>query len=181
MKLSLRKTTFIALLAAFSLITYFIESLLPPLIPAISGARLGISNIFILYALYAFGWPSALMVAVIKSLLGPLLAGAPTAMFFSLSGTALSLVTMTVLKNVFKGRFGLPGISVAGALMHNAGQMIMAMIFTSSPFIAAYFPALAMIAVPCGIITGVAADRLLKATHNIALKQNNRKIGGTHK
>jgi len=170
MKPTLKKTAFIALLAALSLITYFIESLLPPLIPAVAGARLGLSNIFILYALYAFGWRSALFVVLIKSLLGPLFAGAPTGIFFSLAGSFMSLSTMIILKKTFKGKFGLVGISVAGALMHNVGQMIIAIIFTSTISIAAHFPVLAMISVPCGIITGIASDRLLKVTQNISIK-----------
>ena len=170
MKLSLRKTTFIALLAAFSLITYFIESLLPPLIPAVSGARLGLSNIFILYALYAFGWLPAAILALIKSFLGPIFAGAPTGIFFSLAGSILSLATMALLKNVAKVRFGVAGISVAGSLMHNIGQAVIAALFTSTAAVAIYFPVLALISVPCGIITGVAADRLLKITRNINLK-----------
>lgn len=170
MKLSLRKTTFIALLAAFSLITYFIESMLPPLVPAVSGARLGLSNIFILYALYAFGWLPAALIALIKSLLGPIFAGAPTGIFFSLAGSALSLAAMALLKNISKIRFGVVGISVAGSLMHNAGQAVIAALFTSTAAVLIYFPLLALISVPCGIITGVAADRLLKITRNITLK-----------
>ncbi len=170
MKLTLRKNTFISLLAAFALITYFLESLLPPLIPAVSGARLGLSNVFILYALYAFGWRSALIIALIKSLLGPIFAGAPLGIFFSLAGSILSLTTMSLLKKWTGEKIGLIGISVVGSLMHNIGQIIIAILFTSTFFVALNFPILAMVSVPCGIITGVIADRLLKVTNGISLK-----------
>ena len=175
-KIALRKTTFIALLTAFSLITYFIESLLPPLIPAVSGARLGLSNIFILYALYALGWREALFVVIMKSILGPIFAGYPAGMFFSIGGSMLSLTTMALLKHFAPNRFGIIGISVAGAFMHNAGQTIIAILFTATAAVALQFPILAIIAVPCGIITGIAADRLLKVTANISLKNKKKSV-----
>jgi heptaprenyl diphosphate synthase len=167
---ALKRTTFLALLMAFSLITYFIESLLPPLVPAVSGARLGLSNIFILYALYAFGWKDAMFVALVKSFLGPIFAGAPTGIFFALGGSILSLSTMVLLKNMSGIKFGLVGVSVAGSLLHNVGQMAIAVLFTSTVSIVLYFPVLALVSIPCGIITGIAADRLLKVTENISLK-----------
>jgi uncharacterized membrane protein len=54
--------------------------------------------------------------------------------------------------------------------MHNAGQAVIAALFTSAAAVSVYFPVLALISVPCGIITGVAADRLLKITRNITIK-----------
>ncbi len=175
MKLSLRKSTYISLLAALCLISYFIESSLPPLIPTISGARLGISNIFIIYALYAFGWQYAAIIALIKSILGPIFAGAPTGIFFSLAGSLLSLSSMAIIKTCLKNKVGVIGVSVIGSLFHNIGQMIIAMLFTSTGFIILYFPILSMISVPCGIIIGIASDRLLKITNGISIK-NKKKI-----
>ena len=175
-KIAVKKNTFIALLTAFSLITYFIESLLPPLIPAVSGARLGLSNIFILYALYALGWREALFVVIMKSILGPIFAGYPAGMFFSVGGSILSLTTMSLLKYFTSNKFGIIGVSVAGALMHNLGQTIIAILFTSTITVALQFPMLAIVALPCGIITGVAADRLLKVTANISLKNKKKSV-----
>jgi heptaprenyl diphosphate synthase len=175
-KAALTKTTFISLLIAFSLITYFIESLLPPLIPGVSGARLGLSNIFILYALYAFGWKDAVFIAVIKSILGPIFAGYPAGMFFAIGGSILSLTTMALIKGFASKRFGLIGVSIAGAVMHNAGQVMIAMLFTSTAAVGLQFPILAIVAVPCGIITGIAADRLLKITSSISLKNKKKSV-----
>ncbi len=171
MNISLRKSTYISLLIAFSLISYFIESSLPPLIPTVSGARLGLSNIFVIYALYAFGFKQAIIVALLKSLLGPIFAGAPTGIFFSFAGSILSLSSMTIVKKYMVGKIGVVGVSVIGSLLHNIGQLIIAILFTSTTFILLYFPILSMISVPCGIIIGIAADRLLKITKDISIKK----------
>ena len=178
MKLSLRKSTYTSLLIAFALVIYIVESALPPLIPGVAGARLGLSNIFVLYALYALGWQSAFWVILIKSLFGPILSGTPTGIFFSLVGSGLSLATMIFLKNLLNSKIGIVGVSVVGSLMHNVGQFIVAIIFTSTISISTYFPILASISVPCGIITAVSCSGILKLTESITLKINRIKIGG---
>lgn len=181
MKLSLKKSTYTALLITMALIIYIIESSLPPLIPGVAGARLGLTNIFVLYALYALGWQSALWIIIIKSLLGPIFSGMPTGIFFSLAGSILSLSTMILLKIFSNNKVGLLGISVSGALMHNVGQIIVAIIFTGTFSIITYFPILAIISVPCGIIIGLLCTWILKLTQNISLKKSNiihKKTGG---
>jgi len=167
---TLNKKTYISLLIALSLIMYVVESSLPPLIIGVAGARLGLSNIFVLYALYALGWQSAIWVLLIKSFLGPLLVGAPTAIFFSLSGGMLSLSAMSLIKQLTHDEVRLIGVSIIGAFMHNIGQIIIAMVFTKTVSIIIYFPYLALISVPCGIITGTAAGWILKLTQNIGIK-----------
>ncbi len=175
MKLSLKKSTFTLILIVIALIVYSIESALPPLVPGIAGARLGLSNVFVLYSLYALGWQSALWVVIARSILGPLITGAPISMFFSISGSLFSLFTMIVIKKAGRDKIGLVGVSVCGSLMHSFGQMLMAYLFTKTALILTYFPVMAAISVPCGIITGVAAGWVLKITRSVQLKNKSKK------
>ncbi|MCK5129717.1 MAG: Gx transporter family protein [Clostridiales bacterium] len=181
MKLSLKKSTYTAILIAMALIIYVIESALPPLIPGIAGARLGLANIFVVYALYALGWQSALWVVLIKSILGPLLSGMPTGVFFSMSGSILSLLMMILIVKYTNNKVGIISVSVLGSLMHNVGQFAIAVLFTGTISIVSYFPILSAISVPCGIIVGLVCAWILKLTQNITLKKSNiyyKKNGG---
>lgn len=170
MKFAFKKKTFIFILIILSLIFYIGESLLPPIVPSISGARLGLSYVFILYALYALGPKAALIVVIFKSILGPVLSGTPTSIYFSLLGSSLSFLTMVLLKNHGSNKIGLVGVSVCGSFMHNVGLITMATILTHNTSVLSYFPTLGAISVVCGIITGILSTVLLKTTQNIYLK-----------
>ncbi len=170
MKISLRKSTFTIILIVLSLTVYLLESSLPPIFPGVAGARLGLSNVFIIYALYALGWQSALWVVVFKTIFGPILAGTPTGLFFSIVGSILSFTTMVLVKNQSKVKFGLIGVSILGSIAHTIGHFIIAIIFVSSFSIISYFPILAIVSVVCGIIVGLICAGILKLTQDIKLK-----------
>ena len=162
-----RKLTRQALLLALSLIIYVVETALPPLLPGVPGVRLGLSNVFVLYALWVMGISPAVWIMVLKSILGPIFSGAPTAMFYALAGGGASLAVMIVLKRVLRDRIGLAGISVAGALCHNAAQIAVAALFTSTAAIFSYLPVLAAMSVPTGIFTGLLAAGIARMTKSL--------------
>jgi heptaprenyl diphosphate synthase len=170
MKFAIKKSTFIFLLIILSLVFYIGESALSPLVPTISAARLGLSYIFILYALYSLGPKAALTVVLFKSILGPLLSGTPTSIVFSLFASSLSFITMFLVKKHSRNKIGLIGVSVCGSFMHNVGLILFATIITNNISVLSYFPTLGAISAVCGIITGIAATGLLKITQNIYLK-----------
>ena len=94
-KITLRKITLTAILTAISIIAFTIESLLPPLI--IPGAKLGLSNIFILLILLIIGEKYAFISLVIKVILGGLFSGNISTIMYSLPSNLIALFVQIIL------------------------------------------------------------------------------------
>ena len=116
--------TTLALLTATAMILSYVESLLPSV--GVPGVKLGLANIAVIFALYRLGWKSALAVSVVRVFMVTLLFGSLSALLYSLAGAGLSLVVMALLRR--SDRFSSVGVSVAGGVAHNAGQILMAML-----------------------------------------------------
>ena len=67
------KITLTAVLSAFATIAFILESLFPPLF--IPGARMGLSNVFILLTVYLVGGRYAIAALVVKTIIGSLFSG----------------------------------------------------------------------------------------------------------
>ena len=119
----IKKLIYLALLISIALVLHYIEHFFPPLAP---GAKLGLANIVTLICLYLFGFSEAMAVVVICFILGPLLGGSLTAIMYSMAGGVLSCIIMAVLYFKFNNYFSLLGISLAGAVFHNIGQLLTA-------------------------------------------------------
>lgn len=148
-----------ALLAALSIIFGYIEHLLPLPIP-VYGAKIGISNIVILTSLYLLPGALSWGILLIKVFVSSLLFNGFSAFLYSFSGGVLSLIVMQVLKK--SGKFGMIGISVAGAVSHNIGQLICARLILSSLSIWAYLPMLIFIGIISGIVIGLITELTLR-------------------
>lgn len=121
---SLNRIAFLSVFTAASIALFVIESLFPTPIP---GIRLGLANIFVLLALIYFGLKEALLIGILKSIIGSLILArllTPT-FIFSISGTIASTFIMWL---VIKSRlpFSLLGISIIGAEAHIITQLILA-------------------------------------------------------
>ena len=106
-----RKITILAIIISQALVLHYIESFIPVLAP---GAKLGLANIMTMVTLVLFGFKEAMIVVVIRSVLGPLLGGSVTGILYSLSGGILSGFIMSVLYLKLDIYFSLMGISTAG-------------------------------------------------------------------
>lgn len=138
------------LLAALALAFSMLEGMLPPLPGMPPGAKLGLSNIVMMYAAGTLGLPWALALALIKGGFALLNRGAAAGVM-SLSGGLLSTVCSWALLS--KTRAGLALTGVCGALAHNAGQLLTALALTG-PAVLAYGPVLALASVGTGVLTG---------------------------
>ena len=75
---------------------------------------------------------------------------------YSAAGAAFSLVSMIALKRA--GRFSLIGVSAAGGVFHNLGQVIVASLVVENIKIMLYLPVLSVAGVGTGILIGVTAS-----------------------
>ena len=153
-----KKITFLAILVTLALMLSFIESQIPPIVP-IPGIKIGLTNVIVLFVLYKFGIKEACLVSIVRVGLVSLLFGNFQSMLFSLSGAALALVGMSLLKRVPK--FSLIGVSVVGAVCHNVGQIIMACIIMETNIIVYYLPFLLISGTVTGVVIGVVGGLLI--------------------
>ena len=152
---SVKKLTVLALFAAIALTIFMLESMIPPLVP-IPGIKLGLANIVTLILLACATWKEALVVLIVRIVLGSIFAGQMMSFFYSLAGGLLCLLVMAVL-NHFLGRRLLWFTSIIGAIAHNTGQIAVAVFILGSGFVLYYFPYLLVSGVITGLFTGLVA------------------------
>lgn len=162
-KLETKKLTLLSSLVAVAMILSYIESLIPAFV-AVPGVKMGLSNIATVFALYTLGPAYAVCVSVVRVFLSALLFGNFVSLIYSLSGAALALLVMILLKRL--DCFSTIGVSVSGGVMHNAGQIIAACIVMENAAISLYIIPLiisgTLSGIAIGIVAGMLVDRIKK-------------------
>lgn len=153
-----KRLVLLAMLTAVAMILSYVESLLPSV--GIPGVKMGLANIAVIFALFRFGWKEAAALSLVRVVLVSLLFGSVGAMLYSLAGAVLSLAVMALLRRI--DRFSTVGISVAGGVAHNAGQILMAMLILQTKQLLGYLPVLAVSGIAGGVLTGLAAVLLIR-------------------
>ena len=153
-----KRLVLLAMLTAVAMILSYVESLLPSV--GIPGVKMGLANIAGIFALFRFGWKEAAALSLVRVVLVSLLFGSVGAMLYSLAGAVLSLAVMALLRRI--DRFSTVGISVAGGVAHNAGQILMAMLILQTKQLLGYLPVLAVSGIAGGVLTGLAAALLIR-------------------
>ena len=162
--MKVKKVAVLGLCVALAMIMSYIESLFP-LNLAVPGIKMGLANIVIIFLLYRVGFSSACIVSLIRVFLVSMLFGNVMMMAYSVAGAVLSLAVMLVLKKC--GKFSVVGVSIAGGVAHNAGQIIMAVILLGAKQIAYYLPVLAVTGTVTGVLIGIAASVVIKRVKHI--------------
>lgn len=156
---SASKLTMCALLAALALIFSYIEVLIP-FNPGIPGIKLGIANLVIIVALYYLGPKYALTVNLVRILIAGLLFNGMFGALYSLSGGLLSWLVMVLLQKT--RLFSVTGVSMAGGVAHNLGQLLTAAFIVSNIKVFIYFPVLIFSGMICGTLIGILSYLILK-------------------
>ena len=147
----INKLALLGLCTAAAMILSYVESLIPFGVP---GLKVGLPNIVTVFVLYKIGWKEAGAVSLVRCVLTALLFGSVMSLAYSIAGGALSLIVMTLLKKWDK--FSTIGVSIAGGITHNAGQVAVAIAVTGVEQIAYYMPVLAVGGTLAGLVIGVA-------------------------
>ncbi len=142
----------------------FVESQIPPLV-AIPGIKLGLPNLVMVFLLYRIGWKETATVSIIRVLLVSLLFGNVQTLLFSLAGAVLSLCGMILLKRAFSTIT----VSVVGGVLHNVGQIAMAMLVMETVQIVSYLPVLLISGTVAGVLIGIAAGMIAKRLEKVKL------------
>ena len=152
-KQQIRKLTLLSVLTATALILSYAESVLPPLFPSVPGIKVGLPNIVIIFVLYRMGVRSAVSVSLVRICIAALLFGSPLSFVYSLAGAFLSLTVMALLKKL--NILSTVGVSVAGGILHNMGQILAAMLLLQTVQIGYYFIILAITGTVSGLFIGL--------------------------
>ena len=167
MKTETKRITLLGLLTSVSLVLSYIEVLLPPIWSAVPGIKMGLPNIIIILLLYKFSLKEAAIVSLVRVTPISLLFGNAMVFVYSIAGAVLSLIVMTLLK---KADFlSTVGVSVAGGVTHNLGQIIVAIIIMQTKEIGYYMIVLAVTGSIAGIIVGAVSAIVLKYFKKIKL------------
>ena len=144
---------------ALALIFSYVE-LLIPINFGIPGAKLGLANLVIIIVLYKSDWKEALLLSVVRIVLAGFLFGNLFGILYSLAGGILSLAVMALLKRSVA--FSIIGVSMAGGVSHNVGQLIMAMLVVETYAVGYYLPVLLIAGLITGTLIGIAGREMLK-------------------
>lgn len=151
---STRFISLIGVLGAQALALSFLENFIPAIPGLPPGAKPGFSNIVTMFTASTVGFSGALCITLIKSIFAGITRGA-TAFFMSLAGGLLATIVMVALLKLPKNPFGIMGISIASAVAHNSGQLIVACIISGTPsLVLGYGPFLLLFALITGAVTG---------------------------
>lgn len=162
--MTVQTLTRLALLGAVALALGWVESFLP----TVYGIKLGLANTVLLYAIYLLDVPSAFILMVLKVLLSLLTPGGAGRFMYSAAGALLSLCMMLLVKAVSRGKVSILGVSVVGAVFHNAGQMLVAAAIFGVIPILAYSPVLMIAGVVLGVATGTVGKFAIRALEKTA-------------
>lgn len=160
------KTAYLGVFAALAIIFGYLECLIPFHI-GIPGVKLGIANIITVVMLYQMGTKEAGIITIVRVLVVGFLFSNAFSIIYSLAGCLMSLLTMTLLKK--RKGFSIYGISMAGGVAHNVGQLAMAAFVMETGNIWYYFPVLLISGVLTGLVIGIVSNEMLKRIKDLKI------------
>ena len=146
------KVAYFGVFTALALIFSYVETLIP-INFGIPGVKLGLANLIIVIALYKMRLREVYLLSIVRVLLSGFIFGNYFSIIYSLAGGLLSLTVMAVFKR--KDGFSIMGISIAGGVFHNVGQLIVAMLVVETFSVAYYVPVLLIAGMITGLLIGI--------------------------
>jgi heptaprenyl diphosphate synthase len=144
---------------ALALIFSYVESLVPISL-GIPGVKLGLANLVIVIALYNMEIKEVYILSIFRVVLSGFIFGNGFAILYALAGAILSLTVMALLKKTDK--FSVMGVSIAGGVSHNIGQLIVAVVVVHTFSITYYMPVLLIAGLVTGLLIGIVANEVQK-------------------
>lgn len=154
------KVARMGVLTALAIVFGYIEVLIPFNI-GIPGVKLGIANIVVVIGLYKFSYVETLTVSVLRIMLMGFMFGNAAMIMYSLAGGILSFAVMIVAKKI--PGLSTVGVSIAGGVSHNIGQLIVASVVLETSKLIVYVPVLLVAGLITGAANGIISLRVLKS------------------
>jgi heptaprenyl diphosphate synthase len=159
---------FIGLLVAQALVLYIVEGMIP--VPFITpGAKLGLTNLITVIALYILGSKrDVFLVIILRLILSTMIAGNLSSFMYSAAGAILSYFAMIAVKELGKDKLSIIGVSATGAVFHNIGQLLVASAIVKNIAVMLYLPILSVAGIGTGIFIGITANYVVKHMSKIS-------------
>lgn len=160
-----QRVVYLGLTTGLALGLHIFEALIPmPTDLLVPGFKLGLANIVSLYVIMNFGTRDAIVVSILRTVLGSLMSGTfmTVTFFFSFFGGLVSTIVMGLLFRFGSKHFSMLGISLAGALTHNLAQLLVAAFVIQSMGIFGYLPYMLFFALPTGAFVGLVTAQVNK-------------------
>lgn len=154
-----KKVAVCGVLVALAMIFSYIEVLIPFNF-GIPGMKLGLANLVIVIGFYFLKPQEVLLISLVRIFMMGYMFGNGMSIIYSLAGGMLSFLIMLMFKKI--GNFSIIGISIAGGVFHNVGQLIAAMIVLENVAVFYYFPALLISGVVTGFLIGILSKRVVR-------------------
>lgn len=157
-----KRVAFLGIAVALALVLSFIEYQLAFFIPIYGayGIKIGLANVVTVFLLYKLSLPETAAVSVIRVAIASLLFGSFQSFTFGFVGAIVSLLGMWAMKR-FAG-FSLITVSVSGGILHNLGQIAVAVAWTQTSELILNLPVLLITGVAAGAVIGLVASLVLK-------------------
>lgn len=149
------------MLIALSFLFGYMETWIPfSVLVGIPGVKIGLANLVTLVALYLLSARDAFWISLVRIVLTGFTFGNLSMMLYSLGGGLLSLLVMVLCKK----NTGLSqvGVSVAGGVSHNLGQLLVAMAVVKNGNLMYYFPVLLLAGTVAGTVIGILGGLMLR-------------------
>ena len=153
-----KKLTQLAMLTGIALIIFVVEMQIPNPFP-IPGVKLGLANVITVYAIYHYRAREVIMIVLVRILLASIFGGNMIAFLYSLAGSVICLAGMLLLKRIIDEKHIWIG-SVFGAVLHNIGQIIVAVLILGASVLV-YLPFLLVSGCLAGAFTGACAQLVI--------------------
>ena len=140
------------MLIALAFLFSYVETLIPISL-GIPGVKLGLANLVTIVGLYLVGLPQLILISLVRIGLAGLTFGNGFSMIYSLAGGALSLLFMLLARKT--GWFSQAGVSVAGGVGHNVGQLVIAALVVENGAVFYYLPFLLAAGSAAGAVIGM--------------------------
>lgn len=147
------------LLIAVAFVLSWVEMQIPYSF-SIPGIKLGLTNLAVLIALYSLGPIDAFVINILRIFLVSFTFGNMSALMYSLVGGMLSFLVMYLFKRFTK--VSMKFVSILGAISHNVGQVIVAILVLENVRIAWYLPYLWISGIVAGVLIGILGEYVAK-------------------
>ncbi|MCL2620558.1 MAG: Gx transporter family protein [Defluviitaleaceae bacterium] len=164
-----KRVAMYGIFGSLAIIMAYLERLIPMPVP-IPFVKIGLANIVVVMALYAFGIRAAFAIAVLRIAIVALLFGNPFSFAYSLAGGLASFIVMVAVQRT--NVFGVVGVSVFGGVTHGVAQLAIGAILVRTVGLFYYSPVMIIAGVATGVLIGYASGFALR---NVKIIQ---KFGG---
>ena len=163
-----KKISLIGMLIAFSIVAGYLENFIPLPVP---GLKLGIANIGIMISLYLLDWKSTILIAILKSLLVPLITGNfIIKLTIGLPATLAAATFMIIYKTLTNKFTTATSTGALGAFIHiNCQFVLIKFLFIKSLTIYKILPYFSLFSVIAGTIIGyltIITTEIILKTYN---------------